>query len=91
MTKGDLIPKSSSTAKFSTPCAALTLESVDQNMGFNYTGFWWVPYHMIKEKIKRQLRARRALTLFNDVPLRFGRAISLYKVYADSALLVLNG
>ena len=35
-----------------------------------------------------QLRARRALSLFNDVPLRTRRALSLYKVYGDSALLV---
>ena len=37
-----------------------------------------------------QLRARRALSLFKDVPLRTRRALSLYKVYGDSALLVLN-
>ena len=29
--------------------------------------------------------------LFKDVPLRTRRALSLYKVYADSALLVLKG
>ena len=39
----------------------------------------------------RQLRARRALILFKDVPLRTRRALSLYKVCGDSALLVLNG
>ena len=38
-----------------------------------------------------QLRARRALLIFNDVPLRSRRVLSLYKVYGDSALLVLNG
>ena len=38
----------------------------------------------------RQLRARRALLQFKDVPLRT-RALLLYKVYGDSALLVLNG
>ena len=37
-----------------------------------------------------QLRARRALTLFNEVPLITRRALSLYKVYGDHALLVLN-
>ena len=37
----------------------------------------------------RQLRARRALLQFKDVPLR-RRALSLYKVNGDSALLVLN-
>ena len=37
----------------------------------------------------RQLRARRALSLFNDV-LRTRRVLSLYKFYGDSALLVLN-
>ena len=29
--------------------------------------------------------------LFKDVPLRTRRALSLYKVYGDSALLVLDG
>ena len=29
--------------------------------------------------------------LFKDVPLRTRRALLLYKVYCDSALLVLNG
>ena len=38
-----------------------------------------------------QLRARRALSLYNDVPLRTRRALSLHKVYGNSALLVLNG
>ena len=33
---------------------------------------------------------RRALLQFKDVPLRIRRALSLYKVYGDSALLVLN-
>ena len=39
----------------------------------------------------RQLRARKALMQFKDVPLRARRALSLYKVHGDSALLVLNG
>ena len=39
----------------------------------------------------RQLRARRALLQFKDVPLRTRRALLLYKVYGNSALLVLNG
>ena len=38
-----------------------------------------------------QLRARRALTLLNDVPLRTKRVLLLYKVYGKSTLLVLNG
>ena len=38
----------------------------------------------------RQLRARRALLLFKDVTLRTRRVLWLYKVYSDSALLVLN-
>ena len=38
-----------------------------------------------------QSRARRALTQFKDIPLRTKRALSLYKVYGDSILLVLNG
>ena len=29
--------------------------------------------------------------LFKDVPLRTRRALSTYKVYGDSAILVLNG
>ena len=35
-----------------------------------------------------QLRARRALILFKDVPLRTRRALLMYKVYGESALLV---
>ena len=34
-------------------------------------------------------RARRVLTMFNIVPLRTRRALSLYTVYGDRALLVL--
>ena len=37
-----------------------------------------------------QLRARRALLQFKYVPLRTRRALSLYKVYSDITLLVLN-
>ena len=37
-----------------------------------------------------QLRARRALLQFKAVSLRTRRALSLYKFYGDSALLVLN-
>ena len=40
--------------------------------------------------ITRHLRARMALSLFNDVPLRTTKAHSLYKVYCNSALLVIN-
>ena len=39
----------------------------------------------------RQLRARRALSIFKDVPSRTRKVLSLYKVYGNSALLVLNG
>ena len=39
---------------------------------------------------KHQLRAKKALSVFNDVQLRARRALSLYKVYGDSALLVLG-
>ena len=39
----------------------------------------------------RQLRARRALSIFNDVPLRTRRVLLLYRAYGDSTLLVLNG
>ena len=43
----------------------------------------WPPIH-------RQLRARRALLQCKDVLLRSRRALLLYKVYGNSALLVLN-
>ena len=43
---------------------------------------WNITYH---------LKARRALSLFRDVLLRTRRALSLYKVYGCSALLVCNG
>ena len=46
------------------------------NFGYNTT------YH--------QFRVRRSLSIFKDVLLRTKRALSLYKVYGDSALLVLN-
>ena len=42
-------------------------------------------------RLWRLLRARRALSIFKDVPLRTRRALSLYKVHLHSALLVLNG
>ena len=51
--------------------------------------------HLFKKKSLslqyRRLRARRALLQLKDVPLRTRRALSLYKVVGDSALLVLNG
>ena len=37
------------------------------------------------------LRARRALSLFRDVPLRTRRVLSTQTLYSDSALLVLKG
>ena len=37
-----------------------------------------------------KLTARRSLSLFDDVLLRTRRALSLYNVYGNSALLVLN-
>ena len=43
-----------------------------------------------KKGLYCQLRARRALSLFNDVLLRTRRVLSLCKVTSDSALLVLN-
>ena len=39
----------------------------------------------------RQLRAKRVLMKFKDVLLRTREALSLYKVYGNSAFLVLNG
>ena len=41
-------------------------------------------------KIICQLRARRALSIFKDVPLRTRRALLPLTLYSDSALLVLN-
>ena len=46
---------------------------------------------MHKQIANRELRARRALLQFKDVPLRTRKALSLYNVYGDSALLVLSG
>ena len=37
-----------------------------------------------------QLRGRRGLSLFNDVPSRARRALSPLTLYSDSALLILN-
>ena len=45
----------------------------------------------IPTKKHNQLRARWALILFTDVPLKTRRVLLLYKVYGDSALLVLSG
>ena len=46
---------------------------------------------IIINESNRQLRTRRALTLFNDVPLRTRRTLLPQTLYSDSALLVLNG
>ena len=49
---------------------------------------------LLKESIDTvycQLRAWRVLSILEDVPVKTRRAWSLYKVYDDSALLVLNG
>ena len=37
------------------------------------------------------VKSQKGVTLFNDVSLRTRRALSLYKVYGNGALLVLNG
>ena len=39
----------------------------------------------------RQLRARRVLSIFKEVPLRTRMVLSLYKVCGDGAFLVLSG
>ena len=44
-----------------------------------------------KKRLYRQLRARKALLQLKDVPLRTRRALLLYNVNGNSALLVLNG
>ena len=48
-------------------------------------------YQMLIDFINRHLRARKGLLQFKDVLLRTRRALSLYKVNGNSALLVLNG
>ena len=45
---------------------------------------------MLQKLLYRQSRARRVLSIFKDVLLRTRSGLSLYKVYGDSALLVLN-
>ena len=49
---------------------------------------WWEKW---ERPADRRSRARRSLSLFNNILLRTRRALSMYKVYGDSALLVLNG
>ena len=66
---------------FLTFCACIMLVSVH---------YMFLIYSYIKRGYC-QLRARRALSLFNNVALRTRRVLSLYNVYGDSALLVLNG
>ena len=51
--------------------------------------FFWS--ELRKGTHKTQLRARRALLQLKDVPSRTRRALLLYKVSGNSALLVLNG
>ena len=46
---------------------------------------------MLCGSINRQLRARRALSLFKVVSLRTRRALSRLTLYSDTTLLVLNG
>ena len=50
---------------------------------------WYVHLHFLFS-LYCHLRARRALSIFKDVPWRTRMALSLYKVYGNSALLVLN-
>ena len=50
--------------------------------------YFWKPYLTEFLSLHHQLRASRALLLFNDVPLRTRRPLSLYNVYDVSALLV---
>ena len=42
--------------------------------------------HLSTKRRVRQLRARRALTLFNNVPLRTRKALAQYKVYGNLAV-----
>ena len=67
--------------------------SIENQKGAIIVQSLWQVYGKKNEnkKKKSNLRARRALMLFTDVPLRTRRALSLYKVYGNSALLVLNG
>ena len=55
---------------------------------------WWrrrIYQVMSTSLLYRQLRARRALSIVKDVPSITRRALLLYNVYGDSALLLLNG
>ena len=45
----------------------------------------------LSSKIKLNLFRISPLMMYKDVPLRTRRVLSLYKVYGDSAILVLNG
>ena len=58
------------------------------NIIFSETWFWLK--YVSKMQNTHQLRARRMLTLCNDVLLRTRRALSLYRVNGESALPVFN-
>ena len=62
----------------------------EMKVDWPFLTFGWSDNLSVHIHTYRQLRARRALSIFNNVPLRTSRGLSLYKVYGDSALLFLN-
>ena len=63
--------------------------------------FWFSAYHIWYHTLhyaggwgweteQTSIESRRALSIFKDVPLRTRKALSLYNINGDSALLVLN-
>ena len=60
-------------------------------MGVDAPNFPVVDSNILKKGIFYQLSDTRGLPLFNKVPLRTRRALSVYKMYGDSVLLFLNG
>ena len=64
----------------------VALIQMGHSLQFKISDCWPLVAHLY-----RQLRTRRALSIFKDVPLRTKRALSLFKVYGDSALLSLTG
>ena len=69
-----------------------SLDGVNYSLDFFLESTWafWSPdcHH---KSARANLRARRALMHFKDVMLITRRTLSLYKIYGDSALMILNG
>ena len=67
-------------------------------MNFNYVPLVYCKVHVkvishqfITKALYRRLRTRRALSIFNNVPLRTRRALPPLALYSHCTLLVLNG